>query len=61
MAFGRPWRFMAFLMNFNAAALSLFFVTNDSSTTPSWSTARHSYFCLPLSRQKPRPDANASG
>ena len=35
MAFGRPCRFMAFLMNFNAAALSLVVVTKDSSTSPS--------------------------
>ena len=32
IAFGRPWRFIAFLMNFNAAALSRVLVTKDSNT-----------------------------
>jgi hypothetical protein len=40
MACGRPWRFIAILMNFSAAALPLSYETKDSSTSPSWSTAR---------------------
>ena len=37
---GRPCRFSALLMNSSAAALPRSLVTKDSSTSPSWSTAR---------------------
>ena len=41
IAFGEPWRLSAFLMKVRAAALSLSLVTKLSSTSPSWSMARH--------------------
>ena len=40
VASGLGWRFISFLRNFKAALRSLFFETNASSTSPSWSTAR---------------------
>ena len=36
----RPCRFISFLRNLRAAALSRVLLTKDSSTSPSWSTAR---------------------
>src|SRR4028118_2397680 len=36
----RPCRFISFLRNLSAAALSRVFETNASSTSPSWSMAR---------------------
>ena len=41
LALGLPWRFIIRLMNFSAAALSRTLLAKDSSTSPSWSTARH--------------------
>jgi hypothetical protein len=48
MLSGLPYRFIALLMNFSAAALSHSFVTTLSSTSPSWSTARQSYRISPF-------------
>ena len=38
---GRPYRFIVRFRNFSAARRSRRFVTKTSSTSPSWSTARH--------------------